>query len=73
MVQSPKRKAVAVKNLLFARLPHGERKGGLVFVCNDLERADLPTPDRYFVYCSPLTTTGGAENENQGYGCLRIA
>lgn len=42
-------------------------------MCNDLEQADLPTPDGYFVYCSPLTTTGGAENENQGYGCLRIA
>jgi len=32
MVQSPKRKAVAVKNLLFARLPHGERKGDWFFV-----------------------------------------
>jgi hypothetical protein len=32
MVQSPERKAVAVKNLLFARLPHGERKGDWFFV-----------------------------------------
>jgi len=39
---------------------------GIVLGGNDLEQADLPTPDRYFVYCSPLTTTGGAENENQG-------